>query len=130
MSFEEDLRRFQKKAGVRAELVLRKVGIEVASSLIRKSPVDTGRFRANWITSILAPSSSTTESTDTSGQNAMAAATKQILSAKLGQTIWISNNLPYAQRLEHGHSQQAPAGMVRITVAEWQGYLKQVARQL
>ena len=130
MSFEDDLRRFQKKAGIRAELVLRKVGIEVASSLILKSPVDTGRFRANWVASILAPSNNTTESTDPSGQNAMAAASKQILNAKLGQAIWISNNLPYAQRLEHGHSQQAPAGMVRVTVAEWQGYLKRVARQL
>lgn len=130
MSFESDLRRFQKRAGDRAEQVLRKVGIEVASSVIRKSPVDTGRFRANWVTSIVSPRNVTLDTTDSTGQKAVAAATKEILKAKLGEAIWISNNLPYAQRLEHGYSQQAPAGMVRVTVAEWQGYLNQAARLL
>jgi hypothetical protein len=32
--------------------------------------------------------------------------------------IWIYNNLPYIERLEFGHSQQAPLGMVRISIAE------------
>ena len=32
--------------------------------------------------------------------------------------IYIQNNLPYANRLENGWSNQAPAGMVALTIAE------------
>lgn len=36
-----------------------------------------------------------------------------------GQAVlWISNNLPYAVRLEYGWSKQAPSGMVRVTLLE------------
>jgi hypothetical protein len=30
-------------------------------------------------------------------------------------TIYFTNNLPYAQALENGHSNQAPGGMVGLT---------------
>lgn len=128
--FAQQIAAFVKKTEARADQVLRKVGIEVASSVVRKSPVDTGRFRANWLASIEAPNTRTFDASDLSGQATIAAAARQINKARLGQVIWISNNLPYAQRLENGYSQQAPSGMVRVTVAEWQGYLNRVAKQL
>jgi hypothetical protein len=35
---------------------------------------------------------------------------------RVGQsTIYFTNNLPYAQALENGHSNQAPGGMVGLT---------------
>jgi hypothetical protein len=37
-----------------------------------------------------------------------------------GTTQWVFNNVPYIVPLEYGHSQQAPAGMARITAAESQ----------
>ena len=39
----------------------------------------------------------------------------------LKQPIYISNALPYALPLEYGHSQQAPNGMIRVTVEDWKG---------
>ncbi len=40
------------------------------------------------------------------------------LDVRPGDTIWISNNLPYIVKLEEGHSQQAPQGMVALSIAE------------
>ncbi len=41
-------------------------------------------------------------------------------SFKAGGVIWIVDPLPYATRLEFGHSRQAPAGLVRVTLANAQ----------
>jgi hypothetical protein len=45
-------------------------------------------------------------------------------------TIWLMNNLPYAQPLEYGHSSQAPAGMVRISVIEVQMFISKAISEL
>ncbi len=42
--------------------------------------------------------------------------------------VEISNEQPYAERIETGYSTQAPAGMMRISVLEWDVILAQVAR--
>ena len=42
-----------------AELVAR-VGLECLSRVIAKSPVDTGRFKGNWFTTIIYPLNSST----------------------------------------------------------------------
>lgn len=56
------------------------------------------------------------------------------LSLKINDTdrnksITISNPQPYAQAIETGWSTQAPAGMMRVTVAEYSGILNQAASQ-
>ena len=33
------------------------------------------------------------------------------------QVVWLLNNVEYIQALEEGHSQQAPAGMLRVSLA-------------
>ena len=39
------------------------------------------------------------------------------------QSVYVVNGLPYAERLENGWSQQAPLGMVALTVAELQSVI-------
>ncbi|VEB42983.1 Uncharacterised protein [Chromobacterium violaceum] len=42
-----------------------------------------------------------------------------MLSTKIvGVNAWLVNPMPYAVKLEYGWSKQAPAGMVRLTLAE------------
>lgn len=127
-SFSDDIARFTKKALTRAETIHRKVGIEVASSVILKTPVDTGRARANWMPSLGYSIDITKEAFDKTGQVQIGAATRTFSGAKLEQTLWLSNNLPYIQRLETGYSNQAPAGMVAVTIAEWQGIVDRVVK--
>lgn len=63
------------------------------------SPVDTGRYRNAHHYSIGSPS--------------YAEKGSQTINIQVGDfpTVYIQNNLPYCQRLEHGHSKQAPTGV-------------------
>lgn len=46
-----------------------------------------------------------------------------------GDDYVISNDLPYAQRVETGYSTQAPAGMMRISIKEFGAILNEVAKR-
>lgn len=79
-----------------------------------------GRFKGNWTVTIGSPSVGETGRIDPSGNETRIAGNVAAGYAKAGDVIYIMNNVPYAQRLEYGWSKQAPAGMVRVTVARFQ----------
>ena len=119
MSFTLHMDKITKKAGAQADNLVKKIAIDVMSSVVNKSPVDTGRFRGNWQLGVGAVDGDTSSANDKSGTGAIAKASLELTSFKSGTTIYISNSLPYAQRLENGYSNQAPQGMVRLTVIEF-----------
>lgn len=125
--FAEQLRRITDGAKGKAEQLTRKAALEIASRLIQRSPVDTGRFRGNWFCGVGSASGVTTLDTDKSGEVTLGRISGSLEGWTAGQTIWLTNHLPYSYRLEHGWSQQAPGGMVRITVAEFQHIVKTAA---
>lgn len=101
------------KAKDKTEMFAKMLAIDIDAALVMRSPVDTGRFRANWMVGIGAINTETFERFSDVSHEPL------INSIKVnGQTIYITNSLPYAQRLEYGWSKQAPDGMVRLTVAE------------
>lgn len=77
--------------------------------IIQSTPVDTGRARANWNISVNSVIYTTTDSTTVPDTN-------PTLDYKEGDTYYISNNLPYIQRLNDGYSQQAPANFVEKAI--------------
>ncbi|MGF6208289.1 hypothetical protein [Pseudomonas frederiksbergensis] len=87
-----------------------------------------GRFRGNWMFSIGAPDSTTTEEVDPSGAKSTARIVAGAIEFKAGDTCYITNSLGYAIPLEFGHSTQAPGGMVRITVARFQQIVLEAIR--
>lgn len=119
-----------KRAGDKADLVVKKVAMDIAAQLVNRSPVDTGRFRANWRVGMGAPNMATSTSTDKAGSSTVMAMTGAIDSYTTGQTIWLTNSLPYAQRLENGWSKQAPSGMVRLTILSWRRAVSNAVRNL
>lgn len=127
--FEIGLRKFAEKTELKINDVVRKIGLEVYSSVVMRSPVDTGRFRGNWNLSLANFDPSVSELTDKEGAASIASASISIADYK-GGSIYISNNLPYAQRLEDGWSKQAPVGMLRITVVEFQGMVNKVVNSV
>lgn len=98
--------------------VVQVIGMYCLRGIVQKSPVDTGRFRGNWIVSTGSPDLRTKAQTDKSGSASITNGANKISSFdfKKQSTIYIQNNLPYANRLENGWSKQAPKGMVSITV--------------
>ncbi|ASY62526.1 Phage protein [Sinorhizobium sojae CCBAU 05684] len=98
--------------------VVQKVALQALRGVVMKSPVDTGRFRGNWTVSVDAKDTSITDATDKGGGETIAKGAALIAALPPYRTVWISNNLPYARRLETGWSKQAPAGVVALTIAE------------
>ena len=138
--FALDLSQFAEKAGEAANAVISKICLDLAYAIVLKTPVDTGRARANWQASIGQPVSHTMEFGGDTGSNAVApnkSRASEFAKANAeaaafqapGNVFYISNNLPYIASLEFGlyrpgpntvggFSKQAPSGMVRISINE------------
>lgn len=125
-SFSLQLAKFAEKAGRNADLVIRKVGIDMTSRIVLRTPVDTGRARANWQVSIGARAIGVVDATDKTGSATIGLATQKLANFKAGPSIWITNGLPYIGKLEDGHSSQS-SGMVARTVVEFQGLVSKAA---
>lgn len=181
MSFADSLNKICKRAGDKAEMVVRKTALELQSQMIERSPVGNpnlweinkqavymrethnlfvdamnadaaitgarrtrrmgkkklketyklsagehytgGRFKGNWQVGIGAMNETNDSPPDKSGKGALGRANAVLQGWKPGQTIVLSNSLPYAKRLELGWSKQAPAGVVRLTVQNYSAAL-------
>ena len=130
MSFALDVSKFVEKAKKNPETVMRQVSIKLFSAIIKASPVKTGRFRMNWMASDGTPASGTTDATDKSGNIAIGNATSFVLKSADWHEFTLTNNLPYAQPLEYGWSQQAPQGFVRVNVGRFQNLIDQEAAKV
>lgn len=90
-----------------------------------------GRFRGNWQVSFDAPTTDETGRVDKTGNLTKAAGNYTLSLFNVGmKAIYFCNNVPYAYRLEMGHSSQAPGGMVRITAAELQRFFEDAVREV
>lgn len=119
MSFTLDLSRICAKAKGNTEMVVRKVMIETFTKVVLKSPVDTGRFRANWNCAVNNYDPATSEATDKGGRSSISKITTKVAATRIdGSPVYLTNSLPYAKRLEEGYSKQAPSGMVKLSLLE------------
>lgn len=89
------------------------------------TPVNTGRARGNWQIGI---GKDPTEELERYGDSSSEELPKLDTCHK-DETIYIANNLPYIQALEYGHSQQAPQGMVGVTMAGIQQKIEKAIRE-
>ena len=115
-----------------AEEVFRSAAFDLFSKIIQRTPVDTGRARANWQLTIRSPDlkkigrgrkrKATAAKLLSDKRKAEIVALDRLYDDwKPGYSVWITNNLPYINRLETGTwSDQAPQGMVAISIAEVQ----------
>ena len=133
--FEADLEAFANRLDVGVGVVTQRVALQVFTGVVQKTPVDTGRAKSNWGINVGAPSpppshamtEEESKSRRKAGNKANAASEEAkalaYASAELGSVdgsdaVHITNNLPYIQALNDGHSDQAPKGFVEDTVAE------------
>ena len=52
---------------------------------------------------------------DKVGGQTIAEGNIKVLQAKIGDLVYVQNNLPYSVALENGYSQQAPTGIYALT---------------
>ncbi|NMG32360.1 HK97 gp10 family phage protein [Aromatoleum evansii] len=118
-SFSQQLDQAIANVKTQTEQHMRKIIIETFTSVIRMSPVKTGRFRGNWQPGIDVIPEGPVDTTDRTGAKTIALSTAAAMRLPLedGRSIYLINALPYALALEYGSSKQAPQGMVRRTLA-------------
>ena len=145
MSFTLDLKEYVDKTGEDIVEIVQQTAVEVFTKIIIDTPVGqpklwkkkpsasykAGALRANWQTSLNNRASGRLQKKDKSGKrtiNRMLATVKKY--DGLG-SIWLTNNLPYAARIEYGaHSSQAPTGMVRLNVLHFQAALNKAIKKV
>ena len=121
MSFVASLTSFSKSTVGKIQRVRRGVTIKLFSAVILDTPVDSGRLRGNWQLTEGEPAQGQLDLLDKSGA-AVLAKVQQGASASTGDvTLYLTNNLPYAWRIEfEGWSHtKAPEGMVRKNIARF-----------
>jgi hypothetical protein len=110
------------KGNIDAEV--RYLTLDLDYSIVKTTPVDTGRAKGNWLPSIGSPITEEIDRLDPTGEAVMNEIAS-VVPLKAGQVVWLSNNVHYIQKLEYGHSPQAgPHAMVRLNVLRIAGGYK------
>lgn len=94
-----------------------KISLDVTDGLVRRTPVDVGWARANWIPSIGSPIEAPAGDREAVNTGPQQAGMAQLTQYRLGDgAVFITNNVPYIVRLNAGSSTQAPAGFVEAEI--------------
>lgn len=128
--FAAKIAAFAWKAQEAQDRVLQGVVKEVGERLVERTPVDAGEARSNWQASVNTPQAVHTPDLDPSGQGAIADIARTARAAKMGDAVYVLNPAPHIKSLEDGHSKQAPAGMVAVTITEGRQIIDEVARKV
>jgi len=140
--FALDIQKFAESFEDGAEHAVRGTSIKLFGEIIRTTPVDEGRARANWFVTGQKPSVKLTSNEDVSRNGSDTAFAAAVAVDKLDDwsVITLTNNLPYINKLElggygdgpkttGGYSKQAPVGMVKVNVMRFNFLLSEEARK-
>ena len=138
MTFTADLKEFAQKTKEDISTVIQESAIDLFSEIIRETPVGNpslwknpppanyvaGSLQSNWQCSLDSPKNGklTTIISDSATIEAMKSV---VIGAQPDQTIFLTNNLPYGERIEYlgwSHAQK-PEGMVRVSVSKFKNQL-------
>lgn len=130
MTFKLEIEKWVSKVKVDMNEAFRGLALEIARRIIQRTPVASGNARGNWVASVNAAPPNGDGPDDTDGAATLARIAAAIATAKVGDVIYISNGADYIHALEWGASDQAPGGMVRVTLVEAQGIAAAVVAKL
>ena len=136
-----DLNEYAKKKEVEIRNVRKAYAFGLYSSIVKKTPVDTGRARGNWNITV-----GVDDYTQSENVTPKFHSSNEVPDPKGDETIYISNNLPYITKLEYGgypnppkggsgktvngYSRQAPEGMVGVTLANNENIFNSAVRSV
>lgn len=143
MSFASDLNKFSQRSERKIKKVVHKVIIDMGTRLVYRTPVGNpsiwqspappgyvgGAARANWQYGFGVMPAEALNLFDASGSLTVAKITAGVKGSKAAGIHWIANNLPYIQRLENRWSTQAPQGMMKLTVLEYEDTVASIVRE-
>lgn len=102
-----------------ADTLTKKITGEIAQGVIVASPKDTGQFIQNWRVGVSSVNGLVDDCVDPNRTPTIMRNLSAIASGGgIGKLVYISNSLPYARKLNDGHSKQAPMNFVELTMQE------------
>jgi len=107
-AFANSIRAFALKKKADHDAVVRKVVFDLSTKVIKASPVDTGRFRANWQYGYGVKPEGTLDAVDLSSDGS---STRDDIAGQVTKGAgvhYLVNNLPYAEVLEYGYYPDPP----------------------
>lgn len=126
MSFSSDIKKATEKYKKGYNKVVNESLFKLSRSVVFMTPVDEGRAQGNWFASL--DGFNTNVYDETGPQFSQI---ENITDGAAGSVFYLINNLPYIGKLEfEGHSQQAPTGMVRVSLENFQLFLDESAKNL
>lgn len=99
-----------------AEEQLKEFTGELFRACVKLSPVNTGEYSASWRVAFNEARLDTTAG-GTSQSPVRGASFRWPAGYRLGDEIVVSNNVPYAELIEYGWSNQAPFGVLSVALA-------------
>jgi len=144
MNFSLELKEFSDKTGRNINDVQKAVALDLFGKVIKSTPVGNpslwkskppkgytgGRLRGNWQASIDKPATGILSKEDKNGNATIGKMSAIVESHKDDGILWLTNNLPYAMRVEYGWSTQAPSGMVRVTIAAFESAINKAIQRV
>jgi len=159
MTFAADIARFVGKSEDNAKLVIKRVAFDIFKKVIVKTPVDTGRAKGNWMVGINKVPSGTLGKGDSGvlskvmigielfklGDSIILANNLPYIGVleyggypknpKYGSAGRKSNKKKGIMAMRqiksvNGYSYQAPQGMVRVTIAEFDSIVNKIGREI
>lgn len=155
--FAADVRKWAELTTRTTEQAVRGIAIALFRDIVQATPVDTGRLRGNWQTTMGAPASGEIDREDKSG-NAAGGEIVTVVGQLKDGSVFLTNNLPYAGVVEFGEypdpvkkgtrvetgknkgqyeirskggfSKKAPQGMLRLNVVRFQELVAREVRRL
>jgi len=122
--FTADVEKWKPRLGTLTGEMIQELCLTIAQNIVvggqfsPGTPVDTGYARSSWFVVVNdATGESAVVGVNDRGVQAMDQISLTLLGVKSGDIVYLLTNTVYMRRLEYGHSQQAPAGMVRLTMA-------------
>lgn len=117
--FAQEMQALAQTVGTNIVRLQKGVAMTVVEDVALETPVLTGQAAANWKTQIGAPDQSYDMGPNANaGQQSVDNAKVNLSGLAMGQTVYITNNVPYIVSLNSGYSAKAPAGFVEMAIVD------------
>ena len=141
--FKIDWDKAEVKIKKASEKAVRAAALQLFSTIILRTPVGNpslwkspapsnyrgGALRGNWQATLGSPATSKLDTIDSNGGKTVRAASAVVNNYTLKQTMYLTNNLPYAQVIEDGSHTTQPSGMVKTSLQDFNQALAKAAKK-
>lgn len=125
--FVFNIDKFIQKTGVNIDRFTREFPQDLSREVVEATPVITGTLHASWTASIGAPNFG---HIGIPGVDPFGTIALNLMRAKAGDTIYITNTAKYGRFVEFGTSRMSPRSFVRRTVARAASIAAESARRI